>query len=128
MPDAPACRGRDGAGCGFGATRQVNYTKKKAGVVTATYYKIPCKRCLQASGKSQTESAATTASLEGGECFGGAANASGRSIISFEENKLVLPSGRIMFANKLQKSGKSLQKRQGANSMGTGTMKVSLGS
>ena len=41
MPDAPACRGRDGAGsgCGFGATRQVNYTKKKAGVVTATYYK-----------------------------------------------------------------------------------------
>ena len=45
MPDAPACRGRDGAGCGFGATRQVNYTKKKAGVVTATYYKKLCKRC-----------------------------------------------------------------------------------
>jgi hypothetical protein len=42
--DAP-CRGRDGAGCGFGATRQVNYTKKKAGVVTATYYKKLCKRC-----------------------------------------------------------------------------------
>ena len=28
MPDGPACRGRDGSGCGFGATRQVNYTKK----------------------------------------------------------------------------------------------------
>ncbi len=25
----PACRGRDGSGCGFGATRQVNYTKKR---------------------------------------------------------------------------------------------------
>ena len=45
MPDAPACRGRDGAGCGLSATRQVNYTKKKAGVVTATYYKKLCKRC-----------------------------------------------------------------------------------
>ena len=45
MPDAPACRGRDGAGCGFGAIRQVNYTKKKSGVVTATYYKKLCKRC-----------------------------------------------------------------------------------
>ena len=27
MPDAHACRGRDGRGCGFGAARQVNNTK-----------------------------------------------------------------------------------------------------
>jgi hypothetical protein len=33
-----------------------------------------------------------------------------------------------MFANKLQEKGKSLQKRQRANGMGTGTMKISLGS
>jgi hypothetical protein len=33
-----------------------------------------------------------------------------------------------MFANKLQEKGKSLQKRQRANRMGTGTMKISLGS
>jgi hypothetical protein len=48
------------------------------------------------------------------------------SNISLEENQLVLSSGRIMFANKLQKSGKSLQNRQRANRMGTGTMKISL--
>ena len=39
-----ACRGWDGACCGFVAT-QLHYTKKKAGVVTATYYKKLCKRC-----------------------------------------------------------------------------------
>jgi hypothetical protein len=39
MPDAHACRGRDGSGCGFGATRQVNSTNKKTG---KTYYKRLC--------------------------------------------------------------------------------------
>ena len=51
----------------------------------------------------------------------------GHSIISLEENELFLPSGRIMFANKLQKSGESLQNRQRANRTGTGTVKISLG-
>ena len=39
MPDAHACRGRDGSGCGFCATRQVNSTNKKTG---KTYYKRLC--------------------------------------------------------------------------------------
>ena len=42
MPDAHACRGRDGSGCGFGATRQVNSTNKKTG---KTYYKRLCFQC-----------------------------------------------------------------------------------
>ena len=41
--DVPhACRGRDGSGCGFGASRQVNYTHKKTG---KTYYKRLCFQC-----------------------------------------------------------------------------------
>jgi hypothetical protein len=53
-----------------------------------------------------------------------------QSIISLEENELVLPSGRIMFANKLQESGEGLQNIQRANRTGTGTVKtrISLGS
>jgi hypothetical protein len=56
----------------------------------------------------------------------------GHSILSLEGNDLVLPNGRIMFANKLQKSGKcpSLQKVQRANCTRTGTVtvEISLGS
>jgi hypothetical protein len=57
---------------------------------------------------------------------------SGHSIFSLQKDDLpvvtVLPCGRIMFANKLQKSSKNLQKVQPrrANSTWTGTVKVSL--
>ena len=77
MPDAPACRGRDGAGCGFGAIRQVNYTKKKSGVVTATYYKKLCKRCNDGKRPaSRSPSPQRRPPVQRAtNCFGGAANA-----------------------------------------------------
>ena len=77
MPDAPACRGRDGAGCGFGATRQLNYTKKKAGVVTATYHKRLCKRCNDGKRPaSRSPSPQRRPPVQRAtNCFGGDANA-----------------------------------------------------
>jgi hypothetical protein len=48
-------------------------------------------------------------------------------VIGLKEDDVVLPCGRILFANGLQKSSKNLQKVQRANGTGTGTVKVSLG-
>ena len=45
---------------------------------------------------------------------------SGHSILSLEKDDLVLPCGRVMLANKLQESGKCLQKTQRARSRGEG--------
>ena len=73
--DVPhACRGRDGSGCGFGASRQVNYTHKRTG---KTYYKRLCCQCN--AGKrpaSRSPSPQRRPPVQRAQnCFGGDASA-----------------------------------------------------